>query len=88
MCHTNYIKSFFVSEPIRLEQLKDVQVSMKRSDGEIFTSRITLLTVEEATKVRKLFSHFEELRTCNCTRGSVCDIHSGLEKNHGKEKEN
>lgn len=80
MCSTNYISSLFVPVITRAEQLKDVQVSMKRSDGEIFSSRITLLTEEEAEKVRKIFNHFEELRTCECKKDSVCKKHSNLEK--------
>lgn len=80
MCDTNYISNLFVPIETRSERMKDVQVSMKRSDGEIFTSRISLLTEEEAEKVRKIFNHFEELRTCNCTKDSICEKHSSLEK--------
>jgi hypothetical protein len=80
MCNTKYISNLFVPIEIRTERMKDVQVSMKRSDGEIFTSRISLLTEDEAEKVRKIFNHFEELRTCECTRNSVCEKHISLEK--------
>lgn len=80
MCATNYISSLFVPVELRPERMKDVQVSMKRSDGEIFTSRISLLTSEEAEKVRKIFNHFEELRTCTCTRDLTCNKHSNLKK--------
>lgn len=79
MCTTKYISNLFVPIITRAEQQKEVQVSMKRSDGEIFTSRITLLTEEEAVKVRKIFNYFEELRTCNCTKGFKCEKHSELE---------
>lgn len=80
MCQTKYISSLFIPLVIREELKKEVQVSMKRSDGEIFTSRITLLTEEEADKVRRMFSYFEELRTCLCTKYNKCEIHNKLNK--------
>lgn len=80
MCNTKYISNLFVPIETNPKRMKEVQVSMKRSDGEIFTSRISLLTEDEAERVRKVFNHFEELRTCICSRNSVCEKHSSLEK--------
>ncbi len=79
MCHTNYIKSLIATTPSHTGH-NIVQMSMKRSDGELFTARIALLSANDAEKIKTLFNHFEELRTCLCTGNTVCEKHSSLEK--------
>lgn len=78
MCNTNYIQNLFSTIP--QTPAGRIQVSMKRSDGELFTANITLLTNGEAEKVNKLLNYFEELRTCSCTKYTVCEKHSDLRK--------
>lgn len=80
MCNTNYIQNLFSTIPVHFATHNRVQVSMRRSDGELFTANLTLLSADEAEKVNKLFNYFEELRTCNCTKDTVCSKHSTLRK--------
>ena len=79
MCHTNYIQTLFSTIPSSAQSNK-VQVSMRRSDGELFIVNITLLSENEAEKVNKLINYFEELRTCSCTKHTVCKKHSNIRK--------
>jgi hypothetical protein len=78
MCTTRYINNLFAAIPSSPSGA--VQVSMKRSDGELFTARLTMLTDGEAEKIKNLLNYFEELRTCSCTKDSVCGKHSDLRK--------
>lgn len=80
MCETKYISNLFASTPAHFSTNNRLQVSMKRSDGELFTVSLTMLTADEADKIKKLFNYFEELRTCTCTKFSVYEKHSNLEK--------
>jgi len=80
MCETKYINNLFATIPAHFSTHNRLQVSMKRSDGEIFTANLTMLTTDEAEKVKKLFNYFEELRTCSCTKFIVCEKHSDLRK--------
>ena len=79
MCHTNYIQTLFSTIPQTASNNK-LQVSMRRSDGELFTANLTMLTADEADKVNKLINYFEELRICSCTRFIVCEKHSSIRK--------
>ena len=79
MCETKYIANLFASQP-NSAQSNIVQVSIKRSDNELFNTRLIMLSESEAEKVKKLFNYIEEIRTCNCTRYTVCEIHSNLKK--------
>jgi len=78
MCVTKYINNLFASIPSSPSGA--VQISMKRSDGELFTAKIVLLTNGEAEKIKTLFNYLEELRTCDCTKDRVCVKHSDLRK--------
>jgi hypothetical protein len=78
MCQTNYINNLLATIPS--SPLGRVQISMKRSDGELFIANLQMLTDGEAEKIKKLVNYFEELRTCLCTRNSVCEKHSSLQK--------
>ena len=80
MCNTNYISNLIATTPAQLSDHNKVQVSMRRSDGEIFAANLTMLTVDEADKIKKLINYFEELRTCSCTKDTVCNKHSNIRK--------
>ena len=83
MCETRYISSIFAATPSTssgITQTGAVNVSIKRSDGELFTARLTLLTDGEAEKIKHLLNYLEELRTCSCTKDTVCEKHSSLRK--------
>lgn len=80
MCHTNYISNLMATTPAHCSLQNKVQVSMKRSDGEIFIANLTMLSQSQAEKVRTLFNYLEELRTCSCTKDTVCEKHSNLRK--------
>lgn len=79
MCETKYISSIFASLPVSAQN-NIVQISIKRSDNELFNTRLTMLTDKEAERVKNLFDYIEELRTCICTKFTVCDKHSSLRK--------
>lgn len=74
MCETKYISSLFVNGTPD----DTVRITTRRSDGEIFVSQISFVNRQDAVKVKQLFNYIEELRTCSCTRFSVCERHSEL----------
>ena len=77
MCHTNYIHNLFAGTS---EYIDILPISMKRSDGEIFTVNLRLEHEHDINKVRTLFNYLEELRTCSCTKFEVCEKHSNIRK--------
>lgn len=72
MCKTNFIKSLF---PSIVGNGHTVMTSINRSDGQVFKTSITLLTKDEAIKVKDLIQLVEELRTCDCGDGLSCQKH-------------
>lgn len=72
MCITNTIKNITL---IPLSDQKTVGLTIFRSDGEMFKASISLLTLNEANKVRDLIGLIESLRSCECKLGVACEKH-------------
>lgn len=74
MCETKYISNLYVNKSAE----NVVQVTMRRSDGNIFVSAITLASRVDAGYVKQLLRYIEDLRTCACTQTSKCEKHKDL----------
>jgi len=77
MCGTKYINNLFAGTS-HVENI--IPVHMKRTDGELFSVNLILNDKDDARKIKELLNYFEELRTCSCTKFSVCEKHSDLRK--------